>query len=205
MAVPEHERVSADDFLRWVVTQSERFELVDGRIVRMMAGTRQNHAVVASNILVALAPQAKRGGCRTTASDVAVRTSLGGIRYPDVVVDCGPPDPAALAAVRPVLVVEVSSPGTTTIDATDKLDEYRAHADIRVIALVEPDIVSLKLYRRDPEGEWRVERYDDLSDIIELPEIGASLSLVDLYDTLHPTVRPKFQLVGGRLPEGADR
>ncbi|MBC8129772.1 MAG: Uma2 family endonuclease, partial [Rhizobiaceae bacterium] len=147
VANPEHERVSAPAFLRWVMTQQERFELVDGQIVRMMAGARQSHNVVTSNLVVALSPSAKRQGCRTTSSDTAVGTGPRSIRFPDVVVDCGPSDPTAVKASRPTLVVEVASPGTSAIDTTDKLDEYQAHEDIRVIVFVDPDVVSVKVYR----------------------------------------------------------
>lgn len=101
MGLPHHQPISADAFLAWMGAQEDRFELVDGRIVRMMAGAKQEHNVVTSNIVVALAPQAKRGGCRTTSGDTAVRTGPGGVRYPDVVVDGGPRNPGALEASQP--------------------------------------------------------------------------------------------------------
>jgi Uma2 family endonuclease len=195
MAIPEQGYMSADTFLDWIGRQVERHELVGGVPVRLMAGAKQSHNVATSNILVALAPAAKGHGCRTTASDTAVRTGPDGVRYPDVVVDCGPADPSARQAVRPTLVVEVSSPGTLAIDLTDKLDEYKACPDIRAIMLVEPDVVSIKLYRRDADGGWSAERYDDLGATVPLPEIGASLPLRDVYDTLEPKARPRLHVV----------
>lgn len=69
-----HELMSAEEFLVWVEAQDARHELVRGVPIRLMAGANQGHNVVASNILVALVPQAKRHGCRTTSSDTAVRT-----------------------------------------------------------------------------------------------------------------------------------
>ncbi len=107
MRLPEHGSMSADAFLHWIEGQAERHELVDGTAVRMMAGAKQSHNVVTSNILVAMAPSAKFKGCRTTSSDTAVRTGPQGVRYPDIVVDCAPPDPSAREAARPVAVVEV--------------------------------------------------------------------------------------------------
>ncbi len=195
MGIPEHERQSAEAFLDWVEKQSERFELVEGVPIRMMAGARQSHNVATSNILVALAPSAKAMGCRTTSSDTAVKTGPSGVRYPDVVVDCGPPDPSAKAATRPTVVVEVSSPGTLAVDLTDKMDEYRAHDDIRVILLVEPDVVFVKVYRRETHGRWTVERYDGLDQTVELPEVNATVSLRDIYDTLEPKSRPRLNVV----------
>ncbi|WP_043540341.1 Uma2 family endonuclease [Salinarimonas rosea] len=189
MAVAEPGPMSADAFLAWLAGRSERWELVDGVPVRMMAGAKQSHDVAASNILVALAPGAKRRGCRATASDTAVRTGPVNVRFPDVVVDCGPPDPGAREAAGPTLVVEVASPGTLVVDLTDKLDEYRRVEAIRLILLVEPDVIAAKLWRRDETGGWGAEKYDDLDARIPLPEIGAELALADVYDTLEPTRR----------------
>jgi|GEM_PF-1211698 len=196
MAVAEPGPMSAETFLAWIAGRSERWELVDGVPMRMTAGAVQGRAIVSSNILVALAPAAKRGGCRTTASDTAVRTGPVNVRFPDVVVDCGPPDPGAREAASPTLVVEVASPGTLVVDLTDKLDEYRRHPAIRLILLVEPDVVAAKLWRRDADGGWNVEKYDTLDARIPLPEIGAELALAEVYDTLEPGRR--WRVVGER-------
>jgi len=195
VGIPEHERVPADEFLDWIERQSERYELVEGAPVRMMAGARQSHNVATTNIVVALAPSAKAKGCRTTSSDTAVITGSFGVRYPDIVVDCGPGDPSAKAATKPTIVVEVSSPGTLAVDLTDKMDEYQAHDDIRVIMLVEPDVIMVKVYRRDMRGLWNVERYDGLDQAVALPEVDASISLRDIYDTLEPKSRPRLNVV----------
>lgn len=180
----EHDRVSADDFLEWVLSQEGRFELVDGCVIEMMAGGKQGHNVVVSNIVSSLRPQSKSGGCRTTSGKTAVQTLASTIRYPDIVVDCGPPEPDAMVAERPTLVVEVSSPRLSSVDITDRLDEYRGHPAIRLIMFVEPSIVLVKLYRRGSEGAWGSEKYDDLESVIDMPDIGATLALSDIYDTL---------------------
>jgi len=203
MQAMEHDRVSAEDFLEWILNQEGRFELVDGYVIEMMAGAKQGHNVVVSNIVSSLGPQSKAGGCRTTSSDTAVQTLASTIRYPDIVVDCGPPDPDAMVAESPTLVVEVSSPGTSSVDTTDKLDEYREHPAVRLIMFVEPSSVLVKLYRRDSEGAWWSEKYDDLANVIHMPEIGASLELSEIYDTLMPRNRPRLHVIeeiNGRKP-----
>ncbi|WP_152718164.1 Uma2 family endonuclease [Microvirga tunisiensis] len=174
----------------WIERQSEPHELIDGVPVSIMAGARQSHNVATTNIVVALVLSAKTKGCRATSSDTAVRTGQYGVRYPDVVVDCGPPDPSAKEAARPTVVVEVSSPGTLAIDLTDRIDEYQAHEDIQVIMLVEPDVISVKVYRRDVHGLWTTEKYDDVEQSVDLPEVNSSIRLRDVYDTLEPKSRP---------------
>ncbi|WP_157928936.1 Uma2 family endonuclease [Pararhizobium haloflavum] len=105
------------------------------------------------------------------------------------------PPTRARAAVLPAIVVEVSSPGTLAVDVTDKLDEYQRHGDIRIIMLVEPDVLSVKVYRRGPEGRWDVEKYDALDQLVALPEIGTTIALAVIYDTLEPAPRPSLRVV----------
>jgi len=186
MDAAEHEHVSAEEFLEWVSGQAGRFELVDGFVIEVMTGAKQGRNVVVTNIVSSLGPQAKVGRCRTTASDMAVRTLASTVRYPDIIVDCGPADPDATVAEKPTLVVEVSLPGMTSVDTTDKLDEYQRHPAVRLIMFVEPSIVSVKLYRRDEEGIWNPESYDALEGVIRMPEIGSVLTLAEIYDTLRP-------------------
>ena len=147
MRRPNPKAMTIEDFFLWQERQPDRYEFVEGWPIKMMTGARQGHNVVASNIVMTLGPQVKALGCRTTSSDTAVRTHKG-IRYPDVVIDCAPPAPSAFEAGSPHLVVEVSSPSTLSTDLTDKLDEYLAHEGLRLVMLVEPDVVSVKLYRR---------------------------------------------------------
>ena len=191
----KHDRVSAEDFLEWVLSQEGRYELVDGYVIEMMAGAKEGHNVVVSNIVSSLGPRLKAGGCRTTSSETAVQTQASTIRYPDIVVDCGPPDPDAMVAESPTLVVEVSSPGTSSVDTTDKLDEYREHPAVRLIMFVESSSVLVKLYRRDSEGAWAADKYDDFESVIDMPEIGASLAISEIYDALTPRTRPRLHLI----------
>ena len=189
MRRPNPKAMTIEDFFLWQERQPDRYEFVEGWPIKMMTGARQGHNVVASNIVMTLGPQVKALGCRTTSSDTAVRTHKG-IRYPDVVIDCAPPAPSAFEAGSPHLVVEVSSPSTLSTDLTDKLDEYLAHEGLRLVMLVEPDVVSVKLYRRDAADRWQGERYDQLDETIDLPELSTALALSAIYDTLRPDVRP---------------
>lgn len=189
MGLPKYDPMTDEEFMDWVADQNGRYEFVSGCPLELVAGAKQDHAVVASNILTSLAPSAKTHGCRATGSDTYVLAG-GNRRLPDVVVDCGPKDSNATHATGPTVVVEVLSDRTNAIDHTDKLDDYQSHPDIRVVLLVDPSHVSVKAYRR-VGAAWVPERYEDLAYIIPLPEISASLALVDIYDTLDP--KPRFK------------
>jgi Uma2 family endonuclease len=88
MTAPALRYVSEDEFFEFLKTADGRWELVDGEI-SMMAGANQRHQDIVMNIAASLYPQLRGGKCRPTTADTAVKTH-GNIRYPDVVVDCGP-------------------------------------------------------------------------------------------------------------------
>lgn len=61
--------------------------------------------------------------------------------------------------------------------------------------LIEPEIVSVKLYRRTDDG-WAIERYYRLDRTIPLPEIGGKLPMADIYCGLDPEIGPDLAIVG---------
>jgi hypothetical protein len=66
MDIPEHEKLSIDDFFDAISGSEVRCELVGG------AGAKEGHNVVCSNVQTAFVPAGKKKGCRTTSSDTAV-------------------------------------------------------------------------------------------------------------------------------------
>ena len=199
MAEPEFRRMTVEEFLDWHERQEERYELVNGFPIQIfppkgMTGGRRVHNRVTQNIGSALEPITRRRGCETTTHNTGVRTPSYGIRYPDVTIDCGSGTDDDLTATEPIVVVEVSSPSNTAREVTDKLEEYRAHPTIRIIMWVEPQVVSIKLYRRVDDA-WTIERYHRLERTIPLPEIGGELSVADIYYGLDPEIGPDLAIV----------
>ncbi len=190
----QQDHVSIDEFLSWVIDQEGRFELVNGQII-MMAGATVRHNVVVNNVTVSLTPAAKNNGCRSTTSDTAIQTVNGNIRYPDVVIDCGPPDMNAVTVSNPTILVEVSSSGTAQVDTVVKLDEYRNIPSVRMVIQIEPGSVLVSVHRRTDQSTWQTEIYENLGDLIELPPINGTLALKDIYDTLAVAPRPRVHIV----------
>ena len=190
---PHLQRMTIEEFREWADRQpgDGRWELVDGYPLRMMAGAGRAHNVVKSNIIIALGPSAKKRGCDATSSDTSVRINPHQLRMPDVVIDCDPPADDAREASAPTIIAEILSPSTTAIDKTDKLDEYQSLQTTRVLMLIDPKVVAVKVYRRaSADDPWRTERYDRLEQVVPLPELDAALALRDVYDTLEPDERP---------------
>ncbi|GJE59800.1 Uma2 family endonuclease [Methylobacterium trifolii] len=194
------EPMSVEAFFAWQERQVERYELVGGLPVRMMAGARNVHDDIVVN-LVALLRSALRGsGCRPFTGDGSVETLPGQVRRPDVGVDCGPRDPNALKAAEPRLVVEVLSPTTRDFDAFEKLAEYKAMPGLDHVLLVEPNAAEIRLWSCDAARAWGETRITGLDRSVDLPALGLSLPLAEIYDGVAFPARPR--LVADDAPGG---
>lgn len=194
MSVAERQKLTIEQFFAAIVGREGRYELIAG-IAYAMAGAKEGHNVICSNVQTALVPAGKAKGCRTTSSDTAIQTGPDTVRYPDVVVDCGPPDAGSLSASLPTIIVEVSSPGTAVFDYGAKLSEYQDIASITTIIQIESELALVKVHRRQPDGSWTEETIEQFDVPIHLPTLDLSLTLNEIYDTVDVRPRPRLQIV----------
>ncbi|TXN23622.1 MULTISPECIES: Uma2 family endonuclease [Methylobacterium] len=201
MLEPAPQPMSVAAFFAWQERQAERYELVGGVPVRMMAGARNVHDDIVVNLVAALHTALRGSGCRPFTGDGSVETLPGQIRRPDVGVDCGARDPSGLKAAAPRLVAEVLSPSTRDFDAFEKLGEYKTLDSLAHILLIEPNAAEVMLWSRDDERAWIKQRIVGLGASAELPALRITLALADLYDGVAFPARPR--LVQDETPGGA--
>jgi Uma2 family endonuclease len=121
-------RMTAEEFVAWAMQQPEgqRYELVDGEAVGM-ASERLAHARAKVYAMNALDRAAKAAGlvCEALPDGMALRVDTHLVYDPDAMLRCGPPLPGDIVLVEdPVIVVEVLSPSTRSVDINDKLAGY---------------------------------------------------------------------------------
>ncbi len=185
-------RMAAADFLHWQLERSEPYELVDGAPVAM-AGAKRRHDRIVVNAIAVLGPALRGTPCDPFTADLAVLMPNGNVRRPDVGVHCGPFDEEALHAARPRMVIEVLSRSTRALDQVGKLDEYKTVEGLDYILLVDPETAEVILWLRDATRAWQHRPLRGVETLVELPELGLTLPLADLYEGV--ALRPRPRLV----------
>ena len=101
--------------------------------------------------------------------------------YPDAFVRCGPRDGRRTSVDDPVVVVEVLSEGTLKHDLIRKRLAYEVMPSLRRIVYVSTDEARLDMRVRGPDGIWGDETAEGLESAAQMPEIGVSLPLAEIY------------------------
>ena len=135
------QRLSRVEFHRWAADQPKgRFERVSGSPVAM-APERWVHARLKARIWRALDREIRDLGlpCQAAPDGMTVEIDEDTDYEPDALVNCGDliPDEAT-AAPNPVVIVEVLSPRTESLDAGGKLADYFRLPSVRHYLLVRP-------------------------------------------------------------------
>ena len=87
----------------------------------------------------------------------------------------------AVYQTDPVLLAEVLSESSVTLDRNDKFKAYTALKTVQVYLILSQTAVEIEVYRRT--NAWKKEIYRDL-DVIELDAPNLTLSLREIYDTV---------------------
>jgi Uma2 family endonuclease len=171
------------EFLLWEQTRDRRHEFIDGAAV-MMAGGTHAHDRTQRDLLVCATECLRGSGCEPLGPDMIVETGNGNVRYPDMTVDCGSFDPAALTASLPTLVFEILSDSTRKTDLLIKLRDYDATPSIGYYVLIAQTEILKFVYSRGDAGSssLRPREHRLLDETVELPGVGLSLTLAEIYD-----------------------
>ena len=102
------------------------------------------------------------------------------MRYPDLVIANAFVDTTVDVVPEPVVVVEVMSPSSTTIDAVVKNLEYRETAAIQQYLILQQDAVAAAVWLRDGE-DW-VGTLISGDAPLHFPPLDVTVRLADIYD-----------------------
>lgn len=180
---PRH-RYSPAEYLELDREADYKSEFLNGEIFAM-GGASARHALIVVNASSELRSQLRERPCTVYSTDLRVRASEHGLwAYPDVVVICGEPkfvDEAFDTVENPILIVEVLSPSTKNYDRGEKFEHYRKLESLREYVLIAQDKPLVEHYVKQQDGTWVFSEAAGVTAAIELPSIGCSLALSELY------------------------
>jgi Uma2 family endonuclease len=184
MATVATTSVSAADYLEFERRSEVKHEFRDGEIVEMPGGTRE-HNLVEANLLWILTTALRGKDFEVYPSNMRVKAPEANLyTYPDVVVVGGEPlleDDQFDTLLNPAVLFEVLSPSTESYDRGEKFANYGTIESLTDYVLISQDKQRVEHFTRKQGDEWSFRRYDGPEPTVELPSIGCSLKLGDLY------------------------
>lgn len=176
-------RFDEQAYLDWEAQQAEKHEYLDGEVFAM-AGASDAHVTVAGNLFMALRTHLRGGPCSVFISDMKLHVQAdNAFFYPDVFVTCAESDRAqSLAKSAPTLVAEVLSPATSAYDRGAKFAAYRKLPSLREYVLIDPERLSVDLFRRDDAQDRWVLHPFEAQDTVEFASVGLTLPMASVYE-----------------------
>jgi len=119
--------------------------------------------------------------CFVGTESIKVRIGKDALFYPNVVVNCPEPAHDADIAPNPVIIAEVLSDSTASIDRGRKRFRCQTLSSLRHYLLVAQDAVRVEVYDRDG-ANWRYRIVQGRRASVALDAVSASLAMADIYE-----------------------
>jgi Uma2 family endonuclease len=160
-----------------------RHEFEDGLLIPM-PGETLNANEIAGNISASLRRELRKNGFRIFTHDIRTIVHERKLyRYPDVVVSASNTIKDIRNVTEPVLVVEVLSESTEDIDRNKKFRQYTALPSLQYHLMIHQDMALIEFYQRKENSKtFEFNFFDRLSETINLPVLGTSISMEDIYE-----------------------
>jgi Uma2 family endonuclease len=162
---------------------SAKYEYIEGEAFAL-GGASLAHNLIKGNLVAALRPPVRRKGGRVLDESVLLVVRANAFyTYPDVLVTTDPADRRDPYLVRqPLLLAEVLSPATAEYDRTEKFANYQKLPSLRHYLLISQNAWVVEWFRRDDAGQWVYTLLSTPDDVLEIPDLGLSLPLRELYE-----------------------
>ena len=184
-------RMTIEEFLAWDDGSGISYELFEGRPIPRhvefvngrpvaQAAPAAEHAAIVANIAGELRNRL-RPPCRAF-SEVGIASAIRDETFyqADLAVSCSEGRITGSILPNPVLVVEVTSPGTAKHDNDIKLTDYCAMPSVQAVLLAAADRPDVRLIRRVGD-HWEIEFLRGPDAAAGLPFLGIELPLAEIY------------------------
>ena len=203
--------VTNEEFHRFVERAEGRFEWVDGQIIALYSGEpvddslveyvlsddfdraqlpefpmpTQKHDDIVSNLHGLLFILLKSRNFRVYSQATFIRGELfEKSRQPDITIvkKDGQQRTKMHEVMNPVVLMEVLSKSTQSIDMAEKLEEYQNVPSVQEYVMVSQSQVRVVVFRRISNRKWEEEIFTGLSETFTLTSLGVDISLTEIYE-----------------------
>ncbi|MCW6508232.1 Uma2 family endonuclease [Lichenifustis flavocetrariae] len=181
-----------DDFEELLADRprDERWELIGGRVVKMMVGARWEHNIIAQNLAFGLRQRlrAQNSPCRVFLETFCMKNkTVESATLPDIMVHCGALPAGATSVDNPVVLIEVVSRGSAARDRVEKWGVYQRLGSLQHYVLVERDRSAIDVFDRAGEAWASLRTLEGLEAVLDLPALDVSLPLSEIYQDVLTT------------------
>jgi Uma2 family endonuclease len=180
-------QMSTDEFCAWLdslgsQTEGWKYELSDGHVQQMMTFVTRNHGNICFNVLLWLGTHIDMDRYSVTSADFGVRVGRS-FRFPDVLVEPKTKAGKDRESNSPILICEVLSPSTMSVDFVEKTREYTSLSSLRTYLIISQDEPRIWVMARGEDGSWpsAPEMIHGLDKAIPLGGLDCSLPVSAVY------------------------
>ena len=191
MVANARKKWTVEDYLAFERASEEKHEYADGDVfpvgqppLSSTRGAGRRHSLILANTLSSLNHQLRDCSCEVYSLDMGISISSGKGVTADVTVVCGEPrfaDGEFDTLLNPTLIVEVLSDSTEDYDRGKKFKNYRLIESLQEYILIAHHETRIDYYIRQTENTWLLSCITTLESTLQLPAIGCTLNLADVY------------------------
>ena len=104
--------------------------------------------------------------------------------YPDISIYCGDPtiiDEEEDTLIQPTIIIEILSKSTRDYDRGTKFNLYRDIPTLKEYMLIDTEKIGVEVFRINENKQWILREYKTPEETVQLPTVGVSLLMKDIY------------------------
>lgn len=180
-------RYTIEEYLEMEKASTEKHEYFQGEVFAM-SGAAFNHNLIFSNVFGHLYNKLKGSKCIPFGSDMRMNIPENTLfTYPDISIYCNNYLHSEFdedTAILPTVIIEILSPSTKNYDRGKKFNLYKDIPSLKEYIMIDSESVSVEAYYINDEQNWALNKYEDISDMLNFVSMGFNVALSDIYDRI---------------------
>ncbi len=182
----KRKRLSIADFDEMLLDkpENEKWELINGQLIKGMVGAVIEHHLIIGNVVFALESHFRRKvmPCRAFRESFYLKKSADDLAaLPDVMVRCGSIERGLTSVDDPVVLMEVVSPGSEAKDRAIKRVAYQRLPSLQHFVLISRDEAFIDVYTRRDDGWHSAPPLMAMDALLRLPAIEFEMTVAEVY------------------------